>query len=72
MEYHIAIPANTTAILRLPANLESQITEGGGMAAEAPGVEALGFENGRAVFRLQSGSFRFCVADCPDRSVERA
>ena len=63
MEYHITIPANTTTILRLPANMGCQITEGGGIVAEAPGVEDLGFENGRAVFRLQSGSFRFCVSD---------
>ena len=66
-EYHITIPANTTAVLRLPAKQESKITEGGGIAAKAPGVEALGFESGRAVFRLQSGSFRFCVEEAPCR-----
>lgn len=63
MEYRVSIPTNTTAILRLPADAGKRITEGGRIVAEAPGVEALGFENGRAVFRLQSGSFRFCVAD---------
>ena len=55
----VTIPPNTTATVFVPAAEGAPVTEGGVAAAEAPGVEALGWENGAAVYRVGSGSYRF-------------
>lgn len=66
-EYSFSLPANTTAVLRLPAKPGQTITEGGLPPQQAPGVTALGYENGRAVFRLASGHYTFLVSqDSPE------
>jgi alpha-L-rhamnosidase len=57
--YEATVPANTGATLYLPAASGEEVTEGGLPAAESEGVEFMGYENGKAVCRLQPGSYRF-------------
>jgi len=55
----VTIPPNTTATVRVPSAQGAQVTEGGVPAAEAPGVEARGWESGAAVYHIGAGSYRF-------------
>ena len=57
----ITVPSNTTATLFVPAAQGSPVTESGRPAAEAPGVKAVGWEDGAAVYRLGAGSYEFRV-----------
>jgi len=57
----VVVPPNTTATVYLPAAQGEAVSEGGRPAAEAPGVEAAGWENGVALYRVGSGSYRFAV-----------
>lgn len=60
--YSATVPANTTATLHLPLLLETDVaTEGNVPAADALGVTYLGIANGKAVFELQSGDYKFDV-----------
>lgn len=59
--YKFTVPANTTAILYIPASSEEGITESGKLAAEAEGVAFLKYENGKAIYELNSGSYEFIV-----------
>jgi alpha-L-rhamnosidase len=55
----VTIPANTTAFVHVPADLDTEVLEGGKQAAKAEGVEFLRYENGRAVFSVGSGAYSF-------------
>jgi alpha-L-rhamnosidase len=57
--YLATVPANTTATLYLPAISEKTITENGNAAEAANGVKFVKYENGKAVFELQSGKYEF-------------
>ncbi|MFA9455330.1 family 78 glycoside hydrolase catalytic domain [Halalkalibacter sp. AB-rgal2] len=57
--YKTTVPANTTATLYLEAVSENMVLEGDVLASNAEGVEFIKFEDGRAVFELQSGSYEF-------------
>ena len=59
--YNVTVPANTTATLYLPAASHSTVMESGKLASKAEGVTFVGHENGRAVYELESGSYRFTV-----------
>ena len=59
LSYSATVPANATATLRLPARSAEGVTEGGRPAAQADGVELVGFETGTAVFELQPGRYAF-------------
>ncbi len=50
--YDAAVPANTSATLYLPAKSEAGVLD-------ADGCELLQFENGKAVYKLESGSYHF-------------
>jgi len=52
LTYETTVPANTSATLYLPANSESDIID-------ADGCELLKFENGKAVYQLESGKYQF-------------
>lgn len=54
----VTIPTNTTATIHIPAAV-GDITESGTPVSRAEGVSFLRSENGRAVFRIESGSYRF-------------
>jgi alpha-L-rhamnosidase len=57
----VTIPANTTATIYLPAKQMSDVMENGKPAASAACVVPLKMEDGCAVFRVQSGRYRFGV-----------
>ncbi len=59
----VIVPANTTAIVSLPARKTTGVTEGGRPAAEADGVRFLRYENDRAQFEVGSGTYSF-TSDC--------
>ena len=57
--YSFTIPANTSATLYLLTTDPKMITEGGNNVSQAKGVQFLRFENGKAVFEIKSGHFKF-------------
>lgn len=57
--YRATVPPNTTATLYLPAPSAGAVTEGGRPARTSKGVTQLRYENGKAVFLLESGSYEF-------------
>jgi alpha-L-rhamnosidase len=57
--WQVTVPPNTTATAYVPAKDADTITEGGKSAQDADGVKFVRTENGRAVFELTSGSYRF-------------
>jgi alpha-L-rhamnosidase len=56
---NVAIPANTTAIVYVPASDIESVTEGGKPAANAEAVSFFRIENGRVVIAVGSGNYRF-------------
>jgi len=54
-----AIPANTTAIVYIPAAVAQDVTESGGPAAQAAGVKFLRMEEGAALYQVGSGTYQF-------------
>lgn len=61
MTYDVTIPANTTATLYMPVAEGYELKESGQSITECADIEYLGVEDGRAVCRLGSGSYRFTV-----------
>jgi alpha-L-rhamnosidase len=55
----VTIPANTTARVYVPAKSADAVTESGRPATLSDGVVLLWMENGRAVFAVESGKYRF-------------
>ncbi|UCG56951.1 MAG: family 78 glycoside hydrolase catalytic domain [Phycisphaerales bacterium] len=58
-QHAVAVPPNTSATLYLPVENKTSIRESGLRISEAKGVELTRQENGRAVLRLQPGSYVF-------------
>jgi len=59
LTYRAGVPANTSATLYLPASAKDAVKEGGVDAGSAKGVTFVKYENGKAVYKLSSGSYRF-------------
>lgn len=59
MIYYATVPANTNATLYLPALSEKEVTESGKIAKNVKGVNFIKYENGKAVYELKSGSYKF-------------
>jgi alpha-L-rhamnosidase len=57
----VTIPANTTALLTLPARSSEQITESGRPVAQAESVSYVRQEGAKAVLALGSGKYVFSV-----------
>jgi alpha-L-rhamnosidase len=57
--WNITVPANATATIFVPANAVENVTEGRKPALQGRGVQFLRLEQGRAVFRVGSGSYSF-------------
>ena len=57
--WKIIVPANTTATIHVPTNDAAKVTEGGAAAEKATGVKFLRTEEGRAVYKLGSGTYKF-------------
>ncbi len=55
----VTIPANTTATVFIPTNQEGSVLEGGVSAGQAPGVSALGVQNGFARYTVGGGVYHF-------------
>lgn len=55
----VTIPANTTATVFVPASGPKAVSESGKPASEAEGVTFLRTEPGVAVYRVESGTYRF-------------
>jgi alpha-L-rhamnosidase len=53
------IPANATATIYVPTTRPDAVTESGKPASRAEGVTFLRYENGRAVFQVESGRYLF-------------
>jgi alpha-L-rhamnosidase len=60
----VTIPVNTTATVYVPAKNAESVTEGGLPAAKAKAVRLLRMDNGKAVFAVGSGQYRF-VSEMP-------
>jgi alpha-L-rhamnosidase len=58
----VAIPANTTALVYVPASSEDAVKEGSKAAKDAEGVKFVNMENGNAVFEVESGTYHFVSA----------
>ncbi|MDG1356895.1 MAG: family 78 glycoside hydrolase catalytic domain [Akkermansiaceae bacterium] len=55
----VTIPANSTATVYVPAQQASDVRESGKRIGEAEGIQFLRMENGRAVYKVGSGSYNF-------------
>ncbi|MBL7829122.1 MAG: alpha-L-rhamnosidase, partial [Saprospiraceae bacterium] len=60
---NVEIPANTTAMVHLPAGLNAEIMEGGKPVADAVGVQISGAEKGYVILKVGSGKYQFVVLD---------
>jgi alpha-L-rhamnosidase len=62
IEWDVTVPPNTTATAYVPAaGGASSVTENGAPASQAAGVTPLRDEDGRAVFSLAPGTYRFAA-----------
>ncbi|HEY3443860.1 MAG TPA: family 78 glycoside hydrolase catalytic domain [Paludibaculum sp.] len=62
LTYRATVPANSTATLYLPAKAADAVKEGGKDSRTAKGVTFLRTEKGKAVYRLDSGSYEFTAS----------
>lgn len=62
-ELYAEIPANTTAIIYLPAKEIKNVTESNKPITNAKGISIAGIENGRVKIKTGSGKFYFKVVD---------
>lgn len=58
-QWHITVPANTTATVYVPAKNPVAVEEGNTLASQAEGVHFLRMENGCALFEVGSGDYNF-------------
>jgi len=64
-DLQITVPPNATATVHVPAADGAEVTEGGGPAGEAEGVELLSEDGGEAVFSVGSGRYEFAGRVAP-------
>lgn len=57
----VTIPANTTAVVYLPANSSSKIFEGNNLLRSVKDIRFFGIEKGKAKLKIGSGSYSFVV-----------
>ena len=55
----VTIPANTSATVCIPTKDNTQVTEGKLPANQSKGVSFVRMQNGKAVYKVQSGSYTF-------------
>ena len=53
------VPANTTALVYIPARDEASVREGGQQASTVPGVKFVRMDGGAAVYEVGSGQYEF-------------
>jgi alpha-L-rhamnosidase len=59
LTYTATVPANTTAVLYLPASSAKSVMESGKPVTKLSGATFVKLENGKAVYELKSGSYNF-------------
>lgn len=65
LEYEADVPANTTAVLYLPAASVNSVKESGKPVKNSKGITFVRFESEKAVYELKSGRYRF-ISRLPD------
>jgi len=65
----VFVPVNTDAKLALPTDAPNTVTESGKPANQAAGVSLIGIEDGRAVYAVGSGSYRFTCTAKPRKNA---
>jgi alpha-L-rhamnosidase len=60
-ELNVTVPANTEALVHLPAASASDVSESGLLLSAAKGIRAVQAEDGRLTVRLGSGQYQFSV-----------
>jgi alpha-L-rhamnosidase len=58
-EWNISIPANTTAVVHIPANSADEITEAGNAISNSADIKFIKMDKGAAVFEIASGNYQF-------------
>ena len=61
-DWHVVVPANTTATVMVPCDANAPISEGGTPVAASAGVKILGYENGTAKLAVEAGDYHFACA----------
>ena len=61
LKWNITVPANSRAIVYIPAKSKDDVQEGGKRTSTEEGIQFLKIENGQAVFEIGSGSYSFNV-----------
>ncbi len=59
----VSIPANTTALVYLPTSDPSKVKEGDTDANSSPGVSYQGEKDGKVLYEIASGQYRFTFSD---------
>jgi alpha-L-rhamnosidase len=59
LDLTVTVPTNTSATVYVPAADSASVKEGGKPAADAEGVSFLRVEDGRSLFEVGSGTYRF-------------
>lgn len=67
LQWDILIPDNTMATVCVPATGDAGVTEGECPASKASGVSLMRMEKGRAIYRVESGAYRFVSRGMGDR-----
>ena len=60
---NVTVPVNTTATVHVPAKEATAVSESGKPVEKAEGIDFLRFEDGAAVLRVGSGTYRFLSRD---------
>ena len=58
-EWNVTIPANSSAVVHIPARSANDIMESGMEISKAEGVQSVKFENGIAIIHVGSGEYKF-------------
>jgi alpha-L-rhamnosidase len=62
LNWNITVPANSTAVVYIPAKENTEVKEGNKSASLSEGIRFLKMENGNAVFEIGSGNYSFSVS----------
>jgi alpha-L-rhamnosidase len=59
LEWSVSIPANSTAVVHIPARSLTDVLESGMELTKAEGVQTVKWENGSAIIHVGSGQYKF-------------
>jgi len=58
-EWSVSIPANSSAVIYIPAKSLGDVTESGLDLSNAEGVQSMKWENGLTILQMGSGQYKF-------------